>query len=104
MKKLTKKWINEAVKYNAVIIAPSINSDYPDSFLDLLQPWMYDLIKESGLLIHPFTFNNTTQMDYYKDMCDGYFCNDTYSAVKHLNKKNDLDFSSGENILNSLGY
>ena len=102
--KTYRKWINEAVKYNAVIIAPSINSDYPDNFLDLLQPWMYDLIKESGLLIHPFTFNNTTEIDYYKDMCDGYFCNDTYSAVKHLNNENNTDFNSGEIILNSLGY
>lgn len=102
--KTYRKWINEAVKYNAVIIAPSINSDYPDNFLDLLQPWMYDLIKESGLLIHPFTFNNTTQMDYYKDMCDGYFCNDTYSAVKHLNNESNMDSYSGEIILNYLGY
>ncbi len=37
-------------------------------------------------------------------MCDGYFCNDTYSAVKHLNNENNTDFNSGEIILNSLGY
>lgn len=102
--KTYRKWINEAVKYNAVILAPSINSEYPDNFLDLLQPWMYDLIKESGLLIHPFTFNNTTQMDYYKDMCDGYFCNDAYSAVKYLKNESNIDLYSGELILNSLGY
>lgn len=105
--KTYRQWINNAVSNNAVIIAPSIPSNYPDNFADLLQPWMYDLIKESGLLIHAFTFQDKEQIQLYEDLVDGLFCNQVNVAIQYFKQKKENTLynpQSAQEILNDLGY
>ena len=105
--KAYKEWINTAIQQNAVIIAPSINNKDANT-TDLLQPWMYELIKKSELLIHAYTFDNTNQIQYYEDRFDGIFCNKIESAIQYFTNKQQTSFSqsskNGSTILDELGY
>ena len=105
--KTYKEWINTAIQQNAVIIAPSINNKDANT-TDLLQPWMYELIKKSELLIHAYTFDNTNQIQYYEDRFDGIFCNKIESAIQYFTNKQQTSFSqsskNGSTILDELGY
>ncbi len=106
--KTYKNWINNAINNNASIIAPSISSDKPYNFTDLLQPWMYDLIKESGLLIHAYVFQNEKQISNYKDLADGYFCDQIDIAIKYFLKNQQIISNTvtknGAEWLNEIGY
>lgn len=102
------KILRKALKGNAVIIAPCIPSNNPDSFKDLLQPWMYDLIRKSGLLIHAYTFDTIDELKRYEDMADGFFCNQIESAINYFSnggKNNNTNLIySAKDILTELGY
>ena len=103
------KGINFAIEQGAVIIGPSIYEK--DGLLgDLLKPWMYDLIKEKGLLIHAYTFKNREQIINYLDMADGFFTNEADDLLSFLLKlgkqplNNSNDYIDGLHILDALGY
>lgn len=103
------KWINFAIEQGAVIIGPSIYEK--DGVLgDLLKPWMYDLIKEKGLLIHAYTFKSREQIINYFDMVDGFFTNDADDLLSFLLKSgkqlfnNSNNCTDGSHTLDVLGY
>ena len=108
-KETYEKWINFAIEQGAVIIGPSIYEK--DGLLgDLLKPWMYDHIKEKGLLIHAYTFKNREQIINYLDMADGFFTNEADDLLSFLLKlgkqplNNSNDYIDGLHILDALGY
>ena len=108
-KETYEKWINFAIEQGAVIIGPSIYEK--DGLLgDLLKPWMYDLIKKKGLLIHAYTFKNREQIINYLDMADGFFTNEADDLLSFLLKlgkqplNNSNDYIDGLHILDALGY
>ena len=103
------KWLNTAVLQNAVIVAPSIqNENVEDGTTDLLQPWMFELIKESKLIVHAYTFNDINEIQYYEDRVDGFFCNKIESAIQYFNNKYQITSNKtehrGDEILKELGY
>ena len=108
-KETYEKWINFAIEQGAVIIGPSIYEK--DGLLgDLLKPWMHDLIKEKGLLIHAYTFKNREQIINYFDMADGFFTNKADDLLSFLLKSgkqplnHSNDYIDGFHILDALGY
>lgn len=103
------KWIDFAIEQGAVIIGPSIYGK-DEAFGDLLKPWMHDLIKEKGLLIHAYTFKNREQIINYFDMADGFFTNKADDLLSFLLKSgkqpsnHSNDYIDGFHILDALGY
>lgn len=103
------KWINFAIEQGAVIIGPSIYGK-DEAFGDLLKPWMHDLIKEKGLLIHAYTFKSKEQIINYLDMVDGFFTNEADDLLSFLLKSNKINLNNSNNtmtgsyILDVLGY
>lgn len=102
-----KKWINQAINNQACILAPCIPTEN-FRFTDLLQPWMYDLIQESGLKIHAYTFTDLDQIQYYEDRIDGVFCNQSEIALEYFSKSGNNSTSNypldPETALEELGY
>lgn len=101
------KWIHKAMKNNATIIAPCIPEEgKPEGFCDLLLPWMHDLVKESGLLIHAYTFNSLDEIKQYEDLADGFICNKVESAVQYFDagQKAASSYPTASDLLDSLGY
>lgn len=61
-------------KHGAVIIGPSIAGE-PNNYDELLAPWQGEMIRQTGMLIHPYSFDTEEQMGKYKDRADGMFTN-----------------------------
>ena len=103
------EWVNFAIAHGAVIIGPCIPND-KNSFGDLLKPWMYDLIKEKGLLIHAYTFNNINQVSTYINRADGLFTDKVDMIGPYMPEFKltgaDTNFPSlsATQILDQLGY
>ena len=57
-------FINLGVKYRAHIIGPSI-AGAPNNYPDANQPWEACLIRKSGMLNHPYSFDSRAQMEQY---------------------------------------
>lgn len=102
-------WINYAIKNGAVIIGPCI---YEKNGLlgNLLKPWMIDMIKEKGLLIHAYTFKSLEQIIENQDIVDGFFTNQTDILLSLLSKSGKKlsnppqEELPGYIILDRLGY
>ncbi|WP_293739554.1 glycerophosphodiester phosphodiesterase [uncultured Parabacteroides sp.] len=108
-KETYSQWLNFAIREGAVIIGPCIYEE--DGLLgDLLKPWMHDLIKEKGLLIHAYTFKSKEQIINYLDMVDGFFTNEADDLLSFLLKSNKINLNNSNNtmtgsyILDVLGY
>lgn len=102
-------WVNTAIKNGAVILGPSISGG-PNEFKDLLQPWMYELIKEKKILVHAYTFYNEEQLNEYFDKVDGFFTGQvkkikyTLKNKYHLDSPNFTNEKTESQILDELGY
>lgn len=57
-------FINLALSYKAHIIGPCI-AGAPNNYPELNAPWMAYLIKKSGMLNHPYSFDSYAQMGKY---------------------------------------
>lgn len=81
-------WINYGAQNGAIIIGPSISGP-PNDYPNMLEPWMADLIRRSGMQIHGYSFDTEEQMLKYsgvwytsqyglgKNLVDGWFTNKT---------------------------
>ncbi len=93
-------FINLAIQYKAHIIGPSI-AGAPNDYPEMNCPWQAYLIKRSGLLNHPYSFDSYAQMGKYfgqynwgntvqfDDLLhgiygDGLFTNRTEMTLKYL--------------------
>lgn len=63
-------FINMALDYKAHIIGPCI-AGAPNNYPELNSPWMAYLIKKSGMLNHPYSFDSYAQMGKYFGLYNG---------------------------------
>lgn len=117
-------FINLGVQYGAHIIGPCI-AGAPNNYPELNNPWQDYLIKKSGLLNHPYSFDSHQQMAQYfgdynfgvkdKDLflppyMDGVFTNRSEMTLQFFIDKGVRDKNASqvvkdpEELLNQLGY
>ena len=100
LKEVYKKAIDFGLKYNVQIIGSSISGE-PNNYEELTAPWMAEMVHKEGLIIHPYTFDTTIQLNKYKDRVEGVFTNRADLTLEFYNRKSD---KSPEEILDFLGY
>ncbi|MFA8449304.1 MAG: glycerophosphodiester phosphodiesterase family protein [Bacteroidales bacterium] len=108
------EWINYGIKYGATIIGPSIGGA-PNNYYDLLQPWMADMVREAGMLVHAYSFDTRIQMDKYTgkyylnrpSLTDGMFTNKAGTTLDYFAAEGARPNGASANaevVLNNLGY
>lgn len=85
IKETYAKAINFAIDNNVHIIGPSI-AGKPNNYEELTDIWMTDLIHKANLLIHPYTFDTTEQLQKYTNRIDGVFTNRADLAIEFYNQ------------------
>jgi glycerophosphoryl diester phosphodiesterase len=116
-------FINLGLKHKAHIIGPCI-AGAPNNYPDLNKPWQDYLIKKSGMLNHPYSFDTREQMaQYYGDYnfgvagdnlfqppyLDGMFTNRSEMTLKFFADKGVRDsgapsIPNAQDLLDKLGY
>jgi glycerophosphoryl diester phosphodiesterase len=92
--------VSFAVKNNVHIIGSSI-AGKPNNYGELTAPWMTEKIHETGMIIHPYTFDTLEQLNEYNDRVDGVFTNRADLALEFYGRKSN---ASSEEVLTDLGY
>ncbi|NOQ91550.1 MAG: hypothetical protein GQ552_02410, partial [Flavobacteriaceae bacterium] len=92
--------INYCIDNNVEIMGPSI-AGAPNNYGELTAPWMVELIHQSGMIIHPYTFDTNTDIDNYGASVDGVFTNRADLALIYFKR---LKSNTSESILAELGY
>lgn len=87
-------------KHGAVIIGPSIAGE-PNNYDELLAPWQGEMIRQAGMLIHPYSFDTDEQMERYKNRADGMFTNQSDRTLRFYAPK-DRPLRSAEQVLDEL--
>ncbi len=67
----------------ATISGPSI-SGAPNDYEELNHPWQAKLVKEAGLLNHPYSFDSLEQMEEQIGRSDGFFTNRSDLTLQYL--------------------
>lgn len=57
-------YINMGLEFKAHIIGPCI-AGAPNNYFEMNAPWMHDMIRRSGMLNHPYSFDTLDQMNTY---------------------------------------
>ena len=100
------KWAQDN---GAHISGPSIAGE-PNNYEELNAPWQADLVRRSGMLNHPYSFDSTAQMDAQVNLADGYFTNRSEMTLQYLIDKGLRDESAAQTVpdaeatLARLGY
>lgn len=99
---VTKENLQKALDYgkthNAAIIGPSFKGT-KNEYYNLMEDWMVDLYRENGYIIHPYTFDTQSDLDYAQKS-DGQFTNRTDLLLAYYQK----DYESINTILSALNY
>ncbi len=88
-----------AVANNIEFIGPSIAGP-PNNYGELTAPWMADLVHNSGLYIHAYTFDTPAQMQRYKDRIEGMFTNRADLSLQVYGRP----AADARQVLTELGY
>lgn len=67
----------------ADIIGPSI-SGAPNNYAELNNAWQAALVREAGMLNHPYSFDTPAQMEEQTDRSDGFFTNRSEMTIQYL--------------------
>ena len=98
--------INFAIQNKAHYIGPSIAGE-PNNYSDLLEKWQADLIHQSGLKVHAYSFDTKEQTELYSKRTDAMFTNRSELTIQFYTnqglKKNLQDISALK-TLKELGY
>jgi glycerophosphoryl diester phosphodiesterase len=92
--------VSFAVKNNVHIIGSSI-AGKPNNYGELTALWMTEKIHETGMIIHPYTFDTLEQLNEYNDRVEGVFTNRVDLALEFYGRKSN---ASSEEVLTDLGY
>lgn len=95
-----QKAIQFALKNNVQYIGPSI-AGAPNNYDELTATWMTDLIHQSNLKVHAYTFDTTQQLNDYNDRVEAVFTNRTDLALEFYKRENK---PSPKQVLKHLGY
>lgn len=103
------KHINFGIENLAQFIGPSIaGGTPPDNWPELLNPWQAELIHQSGMKIHPYSFDNEGQMIKYFSFYDGMFTNQSDLTIRFYHEKQLREggpaYQDAKTILADLGY
>ncbi len=82
------------------IIGPSIAGE-PNNYDELTATWMTELIHNSGLQIHAYTFDTNQQLNEYQNRVEAVFTNRADLALEFYKRESK---HSAEQILTDLGY
>lgn len=100
------KNIHFALKNKAHFIGPSIGGE-PNNYSDLLEEWQAELIHQSGLKIHAYSFDTELQTKIYANRSDAMFTNRselTIQFYKNQGLKKEIQLEEAEQTLTELGY
>lgn len=101
------KNIHFAIQNKAHFIGPSIAGE-PNNYADLLKDWQADIIHQSGLKIHAYSFDTEEQTETYAKRTDAMFTNRTELTIqfyKNQGLKSEIPkVNNAEDILEELGY
>jgi len=92
--------INYCVDNNVEIMGSSI-SGKPNNYGELSAPWMIELVRNSGMIMHPYTFDGPIDFDTYGHEVDGVFTNRVDLALLFYER---LENNKSIEILKNLGY
>lgn len=98
--------INYAIQNKAHYIGPSIAGE-PNNYADLLEEWQANLIHQSGLKIHAYSFDTEYQTQHYANRADAMFTNRTELTIqfyKNLGLKTEIPLANAKEVLKYLGY
>lgn len=84
-------FINMAISYNAHIIGPCI-AGAPNNYPELTAPWMAYLVRKSGLLNHPYSFDSLDQMGKYLGIYDYGVKNDFSDILNYKGADNEMHY------------
>lgn len=94
------KTIEFCLNNNVQILGPDISAD--DKKGDgLTALWMTEMIHNSGLIVHPYSFNTTSELKKYAPRVDGVFTNRADLALLYYKR---LKTNISEEVLKELGY
>ena len=100
LKKNYIETINYCVDNDVEIMGSSIKGK-PNNYGELSAPWMVELVRNSGMIIHPYTFDGPKDFNTYGHEVDGVFTNRADLALIFLGR---LDKNISEDVLKELGY
>ena len=100
IKKSYIETINYCVDNNVEIMGSSI-AGKPNNYGELSAPWMVDLVRKSGMIIHPYTFDGPRDFKVYGHEVDGVFTNRADLALIFYGR---LKENNSLKILDELGY
>lgn len=115
-------YINMGLEFKAHIIGPCI-AGAPNNYFEMNAPWMHDMIRRSGMLNHPYSFDSMEQMNTYwgsyhydsdtrfeAPYMDGAFTNRTELTLQFLIDRGAREAGAPTNVpdpvetLSRLGY
>ena len=67
----------------AGISGPSISGE-PNNYAELNHAWQAELVREAGMLNHPYSFDSIAQMEEQTDRSDGFFTNRSDLTLQYL--------------------
>jgi len=67
----------------ASISGPSISGE-PNNYAELNNAWQAELVKQAGMLNHPYSFDSTVQMEEQASRSDGFFTNRSDLTLRYL--------------------
>ena len=100
------KWAQDN---GAHISGPSI-AGAPNNYEELNEAWQADLVRRSGMLNHPYSFDSLEQMETQADRTDGFFTNRSEMTLRFLldhglrDKAAPQEVPDAEATLDRLGY
>lgn len=93
----------------ASISGPSIAGE-PNNYTELNQQWQSELVREAGMLNHPYSFDSLQQMEEQTPRADGFFTNRSELTLQYLLDKGLRSPSAPSSVpeaeatLERLGY
>ena len=76
--------ILEWAKANGAGISGASISGEPNNYAELNHPWQAALVKEAGMLNHPYSFDSIAQMEEQTSISDGFFTNRSDLTLQYL--------------------
>ena len=95
-----QKAIDFSLKNNVQSIGTSITGE-PNNYNELTNFLYTKMIHDAGLIIHPYTFDSTKQLEEYQNRVDGVFTNRADLALSFYGRNSK---EKPNEILASLGY
>ena len=93
------KTIDFCIKNDVEILGPNISDK--ENKNGLTAPWMVELIHNSGMIVHPYTFNTTAEFKKFAPLVDGVFTNRADLALLYYKR---IKSNISEKVLAELGY